>query len=105
MQDVGGGLLQIRVFAERGRVVAEFADTGPGMREPRRVFDPFYTTKPAGKGTGLGLSLCYGIIQEHGGELSCRNTPGAGATFRVELPAPITFAASSGTPIESLKNR
>ena len=105
MQEVGGGLLQIRIFSERGKVVAEFADTGPGMRDPRRVFDPFYTTKPAGKGTGLGLSLCYGIIQEHGGDLTCRNAPGSGATFRVELPAPISFASITGTPIESLKAR
>ncbi|HKW88510.1 MAG TPA: ATP-binding protein [Candidatus Acidoferrales bacterium] len=105
MQEVGGGLLQIRVFSERGKVIAEFTDTGPGIREPRRVFDPFYTTKPAGKGTGLGLSLCYGIIQEHGGDLTCRNTPGAGATFRVELPAPITLAGASSTPMESLRVR
>lgn len=107
MQEVGGGLLQIRIFSERGRVVAEFSDTGPGMRDARRVFDPFYTTKPAGKGTGLGLSLCYGIIQEHGGDLTCRNTPGAGATFRVELPAPVALAstAHAPTPLETLKTR
>lgn len=82
-----GGVLHIRIFGERGKVVAEFADTGPGMKNPQKVFDPFYTTKPVGKGTGLGLSLCYGIVQEHGGDLSCFNRPEGGATFRVELPA------------------
>jgi nitrogen-specific signal transduction histidine kinase len=51
------------------------------------VFDPFYTTKPVGKGTGLGLSICYGVIQEHGGRISCHNRPEGGATFRIELPA------------------
>jgi signal transduction histidine kinase len=105
MQEIGGGLLQIRIFSERGRVVAEFSDTGPGMRDPRRVFDPFYTTKAAGKGTGLGLSLCYGIVQEHGGDLTCRNTPGAGATFRVELPAPAILAGTGSAPLETVKSR
>jgi len=44
----------------------EFKDSGPGVKDASRVFDPFYTTKPVGKGTGLGLSICYGIVTEHG---------------------------------------
>ena len=64
-----------------------FSDTGPGMRDPHLVFDPFYTTKPVGKGTGLGLSICYGLIQDQGGQISCYNRPEGGATFRIELPA------------------
>jgi len=86
LEEVGGGTLAIRTLRERGRAVIEFSDTGPGVREPERVFDPFYTTKPVGKGTGLGLSICYGIVREHGGEISCFNRPEGGATFRVELP-------------------
>jgi len=86
LEEVGGGTLAIRTLRERNRVVVEFSDTGPGLREPRRVFDPFYTTKLVGKGTGLGLSICYGIVQEHGGEITCFNRPEGGATFRVELP-------------------
>jgi len=86
LEEVGGGTLAIRTLRERNRAVVEFSDTGPGLREPRRVFDPFYTTKPVGKGTGLGLSICYGIVQEHGGEITCFNRPEGGATFRVELP-------------------
>jgi signal transduction histidine kinase len=86
LEEVGGGTLAIRTLRERGRAVIEFSDTGPGLREPERVFDPFYTTKPVGKGTGLGLSICYGIVREHGGEISCFNRPERGATFRVELP-------------------
>ena len=51
----------------------EFQDSGPGIKEPNRIFDPFYTTKSVGKGTGLGLSICYGIVKEHGGDISARN--------------------------------
>jgi signal transduction histidine kinase len=86
LEEVGGGTLAIRTLRERNRAVIEFSDTGPGLKDPRRVFDPFYTTKPVGKGTGLGLSICYGIIQEHGGQIICFNRPEGGATFRVELP-------------------
>jgi signal transduction histidine kinase len=89
MQEIGGGTLTIKIFSERGKVIADFSDTGPGIKDPRQVFDPFYTTKPAGKGTGLGLSLCYGIMQEHGGDLTCYNRREGGATFRVELPIPL----------------
>ncbi len=63
-----------------------FTDDGPGMREPARVFDPFYTTKDIGRGTGLGLSICYGIVKEHGGEISACNNKGGGATFFIRLP-------------------
>jgi len=86
LEEVGGGVLAIRTLRERNRAVIEFSDTGPGLRDPKRVFDPFYTTKPVGKGSGLGLSICYGIVHEHGGEITCFNRPEGGATFRIELP-------------------
>jgi signal transduction histidine kinase len=87
MESIGAGVLTIHAVAEKGNVVIEFSDTGVGMRDPDRVFDPFYTTKPLGKGAGLGLSICYGIIQDHGGSISGFNRPEGGCTFRVELPA------------------
>jgi signal transduction histidine kinase len=62
------------------------SDTGPGFRELGRVFDPFYTTRQPGEGTGLGLSICYGIVREHGGEISAFNLHPHGATVVVELP-------------------
>jgi len=68
-------------------VSIEFSDNGPGIKEPAKVFDPFYTTRPVGQGTGLGLSMCYGIVQEHGGKIYCRNRQEGGATFLMELPA------------------
>ncbi len=87
--------LQVRVFREEGRLCAEVRDFGPGMKEPHKVFDPFYTTKPVGRGTGLGLSICYGIVKEHSGELRAFNHPDGGAIFRVYL-SPI--AAGQETP-------
>jgi signal transduction histidine kinase len=87
MAENSGGKLTIRTLRDRGNVVLLFSDTGPGIRDPHRVFDPFYTTKPVGKGTGLGLSICYGIVQEHGGKIICYNGQAGGAVFRVELPA------------------
>jgi signal transduction histidine kinase len=82
-----GGVLTIKTIRDRGNVVVLFLDTGPGIKDPHRVFDPFYTTKPVGKGTGLGLSICFGIVQEHGGKVLCYNRQEGGAVFRVELPA------------------
>jgi signal transduction histidine kinase len=82
-----GGVLTIKTIRDRSNVVVLFSDSGPGLKEPDRVFDPFYTTKPVGKGTGLGLSICFGIIQEHAGKILCYNRQEGGAVFRVELPA------------------
>jgi signal transduction histidine kinase len=82
-----GGTITASTETDHGLVLVQFADTGPGILEPARVFDPFYTTRPLGQGTGLGLSACYGIIQEHGGKISCRNRETGGAIFQIELPA------------------
>jgi PAS domain S-box-containing protein len=82
----GPGELWIRTEAVGDRLKVEFADNGPGVSNPHRIFDPFYTTKPVGKGTGLGLSICYGIVKEHGGDIQVRNTPPRGATFTISLP-------------------
>jgi signal transduction histidine kinase len=87
MESHDGGVLTIKTIRDRGNVIVLFSDTGPGIKEPHRVFDPFYTTKPVGKGTGLGLSICFGILQEHGGKILCYNGQMGGAVFRVELPA------------------
>ena len=67
----------------------EIEDNGPGMPEEisKRIFEPFYTTKPAGVGTGLGLSVSYFIVVEnHGGEMDVDSTPGKGTRFTVRLP-------------------
>ena len=87
LDEAGGGSLEITAQRQGQEAVLQFSDTGPGIREPKRVFDPFYTTKPVGKGTGLGLSAVYGVIQDHGGQINCENKPEGGALFVVRLPA------------------
>jgi signal transduction histidine kinase len=87
LEGVPNGIVQVSTKTDGPNVVLEFADNGPGAREPERVFDPFYTTKPVGQGTGLGLSACYGIVQEHKGKIICRNRAEGGAAFRIEIPA------------------
>ncbi|ABF43457.1 periplasmic sensor signal transduction histidine kinase [Candidatus Koribacter versatilis Ellin345] len=79
-------VLHISTRAGSSQVQVEFADSGPGVKDPDLVFDPFYTTKSPGKGTGLGLSACYGIVQKHGGQITCANRPQGGAIFTVTLP-------------------
>ncbi len=69
-----------------GRVLLSFVDSGPGFTDIDRIFDPFFTTKGVGKGTGLGLSVCYGILKQHGGDISAHNMHPHGARISIELP-------------------
>jgi PAS domain S-box-containing protein len=80
--------IEIMMTKAGDAVEVSFRDNGHGISHPDRIFDPFFTTKEVGKGTGLGLSICYGIVQEHSGEILAHNNPeGHGATFIVRLPA------------------
>jgi signal transduction histidine kinase len=83
-----GGWLTVATRVEEGAAVIEVADTGVGIPADHlgRIYDPFFTTKPEGRGTGLGLSVTYGIVQEHGGSLTCDSQPGQGTRFRLVLP-------------------
>jgi len=100
-----GGRLKVRTaLSQDGFVVVEFTDAGPGipaeLRE--RIFDPFFTTKDVGEGTGLGLSICYGIVSEHGGDISVASEPGS-TTFTIRVPAAVDVLSScgTGTPAET----
>jgi signal transduction histidine kinase/CheY-like chemotaxis protein len=75
-------------------------DTGCGMNEQtlRQLFEPFYTTKPAGKGTGLGLSVVHGIVQQHGGAITVQSSLGQGSRFDVYLPAAAEKSATDHAP-------
>ncbi|HEY2384073.1 MAG TPA: ATP-binding protein [Terriglobia bacterium] len=83
-----GGELRIRSEAADSKIEIIVSDTGIGINGEniKKIYDPFFTTKAAGKGTGLGLSVSYGIIQEHGGNISVESRPGAGTSFKLELP-------------------
>jgi signal transduction histidine kinase len=89
LEEAGGGTLEISAQHHGPEVVLQFSDTGPGIRDPLRVFDPFYTTKPVGKGTGLGLSAVYGVIRDHSGQITCQNKPEGGALFIIRIPVAV----------------
>lgn len=85
------------------RILLEVSDDGPGIPPDiaSRIFDPFFTSKPSGVGTGLGLSIVYGIVHQHGGEVTFESQPGSGAKFIVDLPviaAPKTTRADLPFP-------
>jgi two-component system NtrC family sensor kinase len=95
LEEVGGGVFTMSARADGDDLVVEFSDSGPGIREPQRVFDPFYTTKPIGKGTGLGLSATYGVVQNHHGQITCQNRPQGGAVFTLRFPAATKAATAA----------
>jgi len=96
LEEQGSGSLKITAERQGNDALLRFADTGPGIRDPQRVFDPFYTTKPVGKGTGLGLSAVYGVVQDHDGQITCQNNPEGGALFTLRFPAGADAARAAG---------
>ncbi|MCG7532052.1 ATP-binding protein [Psychrobium sp. MM17-31] len=86
------GVLDIRTYQtnshDRDWVIIKVQDNGKGMSPQvlKKIFDPFYTTKPVGVGTGLGLSVSFGIIDKHGGKISAHSEEGQGTTFTIVLP-------------------
>jgi signal transduction histidine kinase len=80
------GTLRIRTDLDDTHVLVRFVDTGSGMSAANlsRVFEPYFTTKPAG--TGLGLLIVRRIVREHGGELSIESSQGKGLTLTIRLP-------------------
>jgi signal transduction histidine kinase len=84
----GHGTLTVRTAMEGGRLLVEFADTGPGIPPDiqERIFEPFFTTKPVGQGTGLGLDISWRIVvNRHHGDLRAESVPGD-TRLQVRLP-------------------
>jgi signal transduction histidine kinase/ActR/RegA family two-component response regulator len=82
----GGSTLRIGASASgRDWVEMTVGDDGPGLAEPARIFDPFYTTKPVGEGTGLGLSLAHRMVSDFGGTIEAFDRPEGGACFVLRL--------------------
>ena len=85
----GSGLITVTTQVTGDRVLLEISDTGGGIKDLAKIFDPFYTTKDVGKGTGLGLSVAYGVVHSHGGKILASNTD-VGAKLTISLPlAPV----------------
>lgn len=84
----GRGHLWVSTYETQDKAVITFRDDGIGMDEQnkQKVFDAFFTTKPAGKGTGLGLSISMDIINQHNGSITVESTLGEGTEFVIELP-------------------
>ena len=93
-------IVSTRIARDPDRIILELADNGSGVKDDdlRRVFDPFFTTSEVGRGIGLGLSMCYGIVREHGGQITAHNRAVGGAVFTVDLPVMTesVIAATSG---------
>jgi signal transduction histidine kinase len=92
-----GGWLSITTEVDGSEAIVEVGDTGVGIpaEHVSRIYDPFFTTKTEGRGTGLGLSVTYGIVQEHGGSLTCESQIGQGTRFRLSLPLATRTAADA----------
>ncbi len=84
-----GGIVTVSTAHVNGAVVIRIADNGRGipLEDTSRVFEPFFTTRPAGEGIGLGLSICRGIITRHQGTLELQSVPGGGTTVTIRLGA------------------
>jgi nitrogen fixation/metabolism regulation signal transduction histidine kinase len=95
-----GGTLTVRTSHRSGAVRLEVTDTGDGLtpEECARLFTPYYTNKR--HGTGLGLAIVQSVISDHGGRIEVESAPGAGATFRIELPMEQKISPAGTIPAE-----
>ena len=79
--------LMIEIKQDGDSLIVAFQDNGIGIssEDLKNIFDPFFTTKEVRQGTGLGMSLCYGIMQQHGGNIFIESEKGKGSVFEVEF--------------------
>jgi signal transduction histidine kinase len=110
----GGGRLDIKTevaepsldrgSAEERFVLISVSDTGVGISEEAQphIFEPFYTTKPAGQSTGLGLSSVFGIVRQHGGVIRVKSKLGEGTKFTISLPTRKLSSVAQTPPIQNV---
>ena len=82
-------MVTVSTKKENDKVIVTVQDNGNGIPDSvkKKIFQPFFTTKPTGQGTGLGLSMSYDIVTKgHGGELKVESKEGEGTTFTISLP-------------------
>jgi two-component system C4-dicarboxylate transport sensor histidine kinase DctB len=92
---------RIKIFLVLGEtILLSIEDNGPGIKDPGKLFEPFYTTKKPGEGLGLGLAISAGFAAELGGRLVARNAPDGGAVFELVLPRDRAQGAASAQAAE-----
>lgn len=85
------GAIDVSLARLGDKIAVTLADDGPGISsdDVHKIFDPFFTTKRPGGGSGLGLTIAMVVVREHGGTIDVQSQPGAGAAFRILLPAAV----------------
>jgi two-component system, NtrC family, sensor kinase len=91
------GTITLETQQEADQVVVRVSDTGRGMtvEQSAQMFNPFYTTRPAGHGTGMGLAACHGIVVRHAGRIDVQSSVGVGTTMTVRLPVAASARAEA----------
>ena len=94
------GTVTVTTGHDDTHVIVAISDTGSGIPKDRlkRIFDPFYTTKPVGKGTGLGLNMVYNIVKRHKGSIGVKSEVNKGTTFTLRLPRHRLTVAKENQP-------
>lgn len=97
----GNGHIHVQTRrSDNNHIVIEITDDGGGIKEPEKIFDPFYTTKEVGKGTGLGMSVAYGVVRSHGGTIAASNTD-TGARITLHLPIDVPESVAPAPSVHS----